>query len=93
MLGDEGTQELHALKRMSFSDRATARLSFTAASPASMSNLHLYLVRPDPPPVHTQPAASVLALLLSACTHPQHRSRLLAFSRRALAQAMMTHCR
>ncbi|CAL8464110.1 g3645 [Coccomyxa elongata] len=44
VLGDGGTQELHALKRMSFSDRATARLSFTAASAASLSNLHLYLV-------------------------------------------------
>lgn len=49
VLGDAGTQELHAIKRVSFSDRANARLSFTAGAAASgaapFSNLHLYLVR------------------------------------------------
>lgn len=48
VLGDAGTQELHAIKRLSFSDRATARLSFTAdaaTSAAAFSNLNIYLVR------------------------------------------------
>ncbi len=56
VLGDEGTQELHALKRVSFSDRASARLSFTAgtaASAASLPDLHLYLVRLNPLQIYT----------------------------------------
>ncbi|EIE24813.1 Sec63-domain-containing protein [Coccomyxa subellipsoidea C-169] len=48
VLGDASTQELHAIKRVSFSDRANARLSFTAGAAGSgaapFSNLHLYLM-------------------------------------------------
>ena len=45
VLGDEATQELYAIKRTSFGERATARLSYTAASADEATNLQLQLVR------------------------------------------------
>lgn len=47
VLGDENTQELHAIKRLSFSDRTTARLVFKGppAEADAFSAMQLYLVR------------------------------------------------
>jgi hypothetical protein len=47
VVGDATTQELHAIKRMSFGDRATARLTFRAPFSSGsdpFSGLQLYLV-------------------------------------------------
>ncbi|CAK0786311.1 hypothetical protein CVIRNUC_009524 [Coccomyxa viridis] len=44
VLGDEATQELYAIKRTSFGERATARLSYTASSADEVANLQLQLV-------------------------------------------------
>ena len=44
VLGNEATQELYAIKRTSFGERASARLSYTAASADEAANLQLQLV-------------------------------------------------
>jgi hypothetical protein len=46
VLGDAATQELHAVKRISFGDRASARLAFQAPAAAGgdFSSLTLFLV-------------------------------------------------
>ena len=46
VLGDEARQELYAIKRTSFGERASARLSYTAASADEAANLQLQLVSP-----------------------------------------------
>jgi len=51
VLGDAAGQELHAVKRLSFGERATARLAHPARTPAgaAVTALTLHLVPPQPP--------------------------------------------
>ena len=44
VLGDEATQELYAIKRISFGERASARLNYNAATADKAANLQLQLV-------------------------------------------------
>ena len=44
VLGDESTQELYAIKRISFGERASARLNYSAATADEAANLQLQLV-------------------------------------------------
>ena len=48
MLGDTASQELHAVKRLSFAERTTARLAFPAhtSAGAPVTSVTLHLVRP-----------------------------------------------
>ena len=48
VLGDEATQELHAIKRTSFGAHATARLSYAAADAAVATSYQLHLVSAAP---------------------------------------------
>ena len=44
VLGNDATQELHAIKRTSFGEHATARLMYTAADAAAAASHQLHLV-------------------------------------------------
>ena len=45
VLGNDASQELHAIKRMSFGEHASARLSYAAASAEEATSHQLHLVR------------------------------------------------
>jgi len=44
VLGNDATQELHAIKRTSFGEHATTRLSYTAADEKAAASHQLHLV-------------------------------------------------
>ena len=44
VLGNDDTQELHAIKRISFGDHASTRLSYSAADASAASSHQLHLV-------------------------------------------------
>ncbi len=44
VLGNDDSQELHAIKRISFGDHASTRLSYSAADAAAAASHQLHLV-------------------------------------------------
>jgi hypothetical protein len=73
VLGDAAGQELHAVKRLSLGERATARLAHPARTPAgaAVTALTLHLVPPRP----AQPPAAVASRLSWRCPLPSHPLR------------------
>ena len=79
VLGDVASQELHAIKRLSFAERTTARLEFPAhtSAGAPVTSVVLHLVRPACNVLFTPFTTSlrcswprVISSLLNWCSQP-----------------------